>query len=1355
MMKPLSGKALEEVPLLGAQAQGAQGGRCKSYGLAVGDADGGPRASRTRKGKAVLDDDDDDRGIRKSGLSGLFRYATRRDKMLMLVGLLFAAVHGASFPVLALVFGQMTNTFILQSTATSVNKKNNESALNGEMFGETTPSSTMINPDPNTTSVPDINELWRSGGLSPAEFTAYMSQFSLYYLYIGIGVLTAAFIQTLCWELACEGQVHTLRKIFYAQVLRQDISWYDQNEENDLTSKLADDLERVREGIGSKFSMVIQYIATFISGLAVGLVANWRLTVVILGVGPLLIGTSGFLARVAASSAAREQMKYAIAGGIADEVLNCIRTVAAFGAQDREAKRYENALEKGRWMAMKKYYYLAVGLGVVFFVTYASYGLAFWYGSQLIGAGVVTPGSVFTVFFSVMAGAFSLGNALPFINAVSTAIGAASNVFNIIDRVPNIDPYDTRGLKVHKVKGHIEFKKVGFTYPARPEVQILKDFTLLIEPGKTVALVGPSGAGKSTVVGLLLRFYDVTLGQVLVDGVDIKDLNLSWLRSQIGVVSQEPVLFGTTIYENIRYGRDDVSKAEIVQAALIANAHSFISSLPDGYDTMVGDRGAQLSGGQKQRIAIARALVRNPKLLLLDEATSALDAQSEGVVQAALDNAMQGRTTIIIAHRLSTVRNADFIYAMKDGAIEEYGTHADLMSKEGLYHHLVMTQLGEKESVRNDYSSGGEALGAATESCDGTQTPTREKRYNKRRSLSLSLASLEDPELDRLAKEADETEVSEDVSVRRLFQLNSPEWMWLLLGFIGCALTGSIMPVFAFFYGEVFATFTLRGEALEKAALFWTYMFLVLAVVSGLSFWLQLVAMTTAAEKLVMRMRLLAFKNICYQAVGWFDLDSSSAGRLTNRLARDAPLVKAAAGLRAGQVIGAFVTLFAALLIAFLFGWKLALLLVVAVPFIAGASYQQMMILRRNQRRDAELMNEAARVASESVSNIRTVQALGKERLFFELYLGYLSAPFAEAKKQAYIYSIVFALSQAVIYMMYAGAFRFGAYLIEIGDMAPTDVYRVFFALAFCAASVGQTSAYLQDYAKAKLASSLMFQLIDRKPDIDCSPTTGIRPVISGKVTFKDVRFHYPSRPDVPVLRGLSVSVDPGQTLALVGSSGCGKSTTVSLLERFYDPSSGSVMVDDIDIRTINLPHLRSHIGLVTQEPVLFDCSIRHNIAYGKAFTLTSGSKSAQADQLDTVPMHEIIEAAKAANIHNFVTSLPQGYETMAGDRGTQLSGGQKQRIAIARALLRDPKILLLDEATSALDTDSEKVVQDALDRARKGRTCITIAHRLSTVQNADCIAVIHNGRVAEIGTHEELKARHGRYYQLIKRQRL
>ncbi|XP_063233028.1 ATP-dependent translocase ABCB1-like isoform X2 [Bacillus rossius redtenbacheri] len=1278
----------------------------------------------------------------KSGVWGLFRYASKCDVALMSVGLLFAVLHGASFPVLAMVFGRMTNTFIVQATQgfrsnfTSEDVDVTESSTIDSINNSGT--STLNWTSPFNSSSESGSSPWMSDKLSPEEFRIYMSQFSLYYLFIGVGVLCAAFVQTLCWEIACERQVYRLRQIFFAQMLRQDISWYDKNQSGDLTIKLSDDLERIREGIGAKFSMVLQYVATFVSGLVVGLIANWLLTLVILAVAPVLIGTSAYMAKIAASSAAREQLKYSIAGGIAEEVLCSIRTVAAFGGQDRETLRYKEALEKGLWLAMKKYYVLSVGIGGVFFVTYGAYGLAFWYGAELVGNGTSTPGSVFTVFFSVMSGAFSLGNALPFVNAVSTAVGAASTIFDIIDRVPDIDAFSEQGKKLDKVKGSIEFKNVFFAYPARQSVEVLKDFNLSISSGKTVALVGSSGAGKSTVGSLLLRFYDPTKGQVLLDGVDIKDLNLSWLRAQIGVVSQEPCLFGVSILENIRYGHSDVSMQDVVNAAMMANAHGFISSLPMGYDTLVGDRGAQLSGGQKQRVAIARALVRDPRILLLDEATSALDAHSEGVVQEALDKAMQGRTTVIIAHRLSTVRGADVIYALKNGLVLEWGTHTELMAKNGLYHDLVTTQTsGDDGEVICSGDHTGPELQRQLSSCS-SHGPRQRRREH--RSLSLSMASLQDPELEHLAQAVEESK-PEDIGFLRIFLFNAPEWLWLVGGFIGCMCTGAIMPVFAFFYGEVFATFTLTGEELRSTALFWTLMFVVLAVCSGVSYWLQVVCMATAAEKMVLRLRLCAFANIIRQPVGWFDLETSSAGRLITRLARDAPLVKAAAGLRAGQVLGAFVTLLAAMLIAFLYGWKLALLLTIAVPVIAGASYQQMLIIRRNQRRDAELMDEAGRVASESVQNIRTVQSLGKELLFCELYLDSLIAPYLEAKKQAFVYALVFAFSQAVIYVMYAGAFRFAAYLIENGDMETTNVYRVFFALAFCAASVGQASAYLQDYTKAKLAAGLLFQLIDRKSEISTDETTGSKPEIAGKVRFEDVRFRYPSRPDVEVLRGLSFALEPGHTLALVGASGCGKSTVVALLERFYDPTGGAVYVDDHDIRTLNLPHLRNHIGLVTQEPVLFDCSIRDNIAYGATDP--------------NVKFADIMAAAREANIHDFIVNLPEGYDTMVGERGTQLSGGQKQRVAIARALVRNPRILLLDEATSALDTESEKVVQEALDRARKGRTCIVIAHRLSTIHNADTIAVVHRGRVAELGTHDELRARRGRYHQLIRRQQL
>ncbi|XP_050434282.1 ATP-dependent translocase ABCB1-like [Adelges cooleyi] len=1445
---------------------------------------------------------------KRSSIRNLFRYASKGDVALMFIGILFSAIHGSSFPILALVFGQMTNTFIKQSavatSAISTSTSNplfevslttvgdasqNSSTLsdivtNSPLYGQSstlgaffmsemerlTTSNTITGIDLGETTISPVQSSnSSSGAMSPEEFYNYMTKFSLYYLYIGVGVLFAAFIQTLCWEIACERQVHRLRKIFYRQILRQEISWYDLSDGGDMTTKLSDDLERVREGIGSKFSMVTQYVSTFFTGIIVGLCVNWRLTLIILCVAPFFIIVSGAISKISASTAAREQAKYALAGGIAEEVLFNIRTVAAFGGEVKESKRYELAIEEGRKLAMKKYYVFAVLLGSVFVIMYSAYGLAFWYGSNLIAEGLSTPGSIFTVFFSVMAGAFSIGNALPFLNSVSIAVGAASTIFEIIDNNPKIDPYSTQGKKLKKIQGKIEFKNVKFAYPTRSTEPVLNNLSLTIEPGQTVALVGSSGGGKSTIGSLLLRFYDPESGNVSLDGVNLKDINVHWLRENIGVVSQEPILFGVSIAENIKYGQTNCTQQDVISAAMTANAHPFIIKLPKGYDTLVGDKGSQLSGGQKQRIAIARALVRDPKILLLDEATSALDAHSEGVVQDALEKAQKDRSTIIIAHRLSTIRNADVIYALQKGNVVESGTHDSLMAQNGLYSHLVSAQLKQenhveedsedettditsgstatKQTVRRqtslkspdlephfeveDTETNGERTDVQTtvsedgskvtitktvkkssfivneneeepekvysdsyvvEGSDGRKMSVTRKvstrqvkrmiysdhdstdsemdkmsSYRRRsRNTSFSLMSMNQPDdysqwessdIEGL-KESSRRNVSifsrkgyqslddheyhmdyKEIGMIDLLKQNAPEWPWLLMGFTGCALTGAIMPVFALFYGQVFATFTLKGDALLTEAAFWSKMFVVLALLSGLAWWLQTIGLTSASEKLIMRMRVNAFENILRQPIFWFDLKSSAPGNLISRLARDAPIVKSAAGLRAGQVISALVTLLAALVIAFVFGWKLAIVLVLGVPIIAGAAYKQLTLVRKSQKRDLECMDEAGRIACETVANIHTVQSLAQELMFVSQYEESLEDPFIAAKKQAVTYAVMYAVSQAVIYGMYSVAFRYGAYLVEIGDMSSADIYRVFFALAFCAASVGQTSAFLQDYARAKNAAILIFQLIWRKSEIDPLSISGSKPDIKGKVHFKDVRFRYPSRPDVRVLRGLNFTVEPGKTLALVGTSGCGKSTVVSLLERFYNPVNGVIEVDDYDIRAINVQHLRKHIGIVTQEPILFNCSIKENIAYG-------------ADR--EVTMAEIIEVAQKANIHNFITtSLTQSYDTLAGERGSQLSGGQKQRVAIARALIRNPKILLLDEATSALDTESEQVVQEALDEARKGRTCIIIAHRLSTIQSADTIAVVHNGKIVEQGTHDELKAQQGHYYELIKRQ--
>merc|ERR1712136_609663 len=373
---------------------------------------------------------------------------------------------------------------------------------------------------------------------------------------------------------------------------------------------------------------------------------------------------------------------------------------------------------------------------------------------------------------------------------------------------------------------------------------------------------------------------------------------------------------------------------------------------------------------------------------------------------------------------------------------------------------------------------------------------------------------------------------------------------------------------------------------------------------------------------------------------------------------------------------------------------------------------------------------DAGSIAVETTLNIRTVASLTKEEYFYEKYCKKLEVPYKMSIKKDITFGFAFGFSQAVAFFAYAAVFRFGAWLVVVGRMTFDNVFKVLMAILFGAFSIGQASSFVPDYATAQVAAARIFRLFNKIPKIDNYDESGDKPDNSeGMLEFNNNQFNYPCRPDVLVLKGLSYQVKPGQTVALVGQSGCGKSTCVQLLERFYDPvnEDGSVALDKRDVKGLNLRWLRSQMGIVSQEPILFDCSIADNIRYG--------------DNSRHASLEEVITCAKNANIHEFISNLPEGYETNAGSKGAQLSGGQKQRVAIARALLRKPKVLLLDEATSALDTESENVVQAALDDASKGRTCILIAHRLSTVKDADVIMVLENGTVVESGTHPELLA--------------
>ncbi|OAA38044.1 ABC multidrug transporter Mdr1 [Metarhizium rileyi] len=1253
----------------------------------------------------------------KQGVAVLYRYASRNDLIIIAISIVCAIASGAALPLMTIIFGNLQRTF--------------------------------------------QDYFYPTGQMTYDSFVGELSKYVLYFVYLAVGEFVVTYICTVGFIYTGEHISAKIREHYLESCMRQNIGFFDKLGAGEVTTRITADTNLIQEGISEKVSLTLAAIATFITAFVIGFVNYWKLTLILsstvfallLNIG---LGSSFMLKHNKSSLEA-----YAQGGSLADEVVSSIRNAIAFGTQDRLAKQYDKHLGKAEYFGFRVKASMAVMVAGMMLILFLNYGLAFWQGSQFLVDGIIPLNKILIIMMSVMIGAFNLGNVAPNIQAFTTAVAAAAKIFNTIDRVSPLDPSDDNGDKIENLQGNIRLENVKHIYPSRPEVVVMDDVSLEIPAGKTTALVGASGSGKSTIVGLVERFYDPVQGAVYLDGHDTSQLNLRWLRQQMALVSQEPTLFGTTIFKNISHGLigtryenegEEKHREMVIQAAKKANAHDFISALPEGYETHVGERGFLLSGGQKQRIAIARAIVSDPKILLLDEATSALDTKSEGVVQAALEVAAAGRTTITIAHRLSTIKDAHNIVVMTSGRIVEQGTHDELLEKKGAYYKLVSAQniaaaedlTAEEENCINEEDEELIRKMSTQKDHQFTVDPDDNIAAKLRRSSTQKSAS-------SIALQKSKPEGAKKYGLWTLMKLitsfNAPEWHLMILGLVFAAICGGGNPTTAVFFAKQIVTLSqpvtpANRDQIKKDSDFWSAMYLMLALVQFLAFSAQGLAFAMCSERLVRRVRDKAFRAMLRQDVAFFDKDENTAGALTSFLSTETTHVAGLSGIILGTLLMMSTTLIAACALGLAIGWKLSLVCIATMPVLLGCGFFRFWMLAHFQRRSKAAYASSATFASEAISSIRTVAALTREDDVLKQYRDSLAEQQRRSLKSVLKSSALYAASQSLLFLCFALGFWYGGTLIGKGEYDQFQFFLCFMAIIFGAQSAGTIFSFAPDMGKAHHAAGELKTLFDRKPTIDSWSEEGQRLAeVDGTLEFRDVHFRYPTRPDVPVLRGLNLTVRPGQYIALVGASGCGKSTTIALLERFYDPLSGGVFIDGKEISSLNINDYRSHIALVSQEPTLYQGTIKENILLGSAN--------------ENVTDEAIEFACREANIYDFIVSLPEGFNTVVGSKGTLLSGGQKQRIAIARALIRDPKILLLDEATSALDSESEHVVQAALDKAAKGRTTIAVAHRLSTIQKADIIYVFDQGRIVEAGTHSELMKKNGRYAELVNLQSL
>ena len=1126
--------------------------------------------------------------------------------------------------------------------------------------------------------------------------------------------------------------LYNFKKKYLRTILSQELGWFDSTNAYEFASKIQSQIEYIEFGIGEWLSNIIFDIINGAFSFIFAFFGSWKLSLVTLCFFPIVLILAIIYNKINIKGNSLVRQTWETAGGIGEEIFYNIKTVASFSNFEYELRRFYEKVEISNKIELKVNFKLRLMTGIFTFISVLIVFVSLIYGRVLIGKDFnslrgrdLTGGDVTLTFFNMTGFLSAFIQVSINLQYLQLSLASTSDYFNLYERKPEMDLSNSlEKPPISDIKGKIEFNNVSFYYPSDLSKKlIINGINLNFESGKKIALIGESGCGKTTIVNLIERFYDVTDGEILLDGLDIRKYDIQYLRNLIGYVEQEPVLFNKTIRDNILFGRENYlkEKGEDIDK-LIKNVcdesyvSEFINSLSNGLEYKVGTKGSKLSGGQKQRIAIARALLIKPKILILDEATSALDNKSEQIIQQALDNVTKMNiTTIMIAHRLSTIKNSDIIYALKNGSVIEQGTHEELLNKGGYYTDIIRSQL-IKEELENQNKKE-----------EYIRKMTSIKRVNTDEEVHFERRDNE------ISKSPDDVSLSFCSIMKDLWNYK----LYSIFALISLIIYGVFPPFRGLYQGKAINAINSKYETIRyDESLKYSVVYLILGFFYSLFHFLSLWFEYSLGINLSKMYRNKMMKKYLSFHLSFYDIDRNSPGSILTKMSINTIQLKEFLHFIVGYTIIIISNLIATLILGCCYEYRLTLISYFFLPFAIIINVIRRFAVQVDNKKSIEANMEGGSIISESVSNVKTIFAYNFQEEVLRIYtevIGYITQ---NQIRDNFINGLVVGLNFFCDFAnniaIYAATKRY-----VLNDSMNTE------DMAVVQNIVGSSFIFvlvlLRDLGHIKKAINAIksiYSTLETESLIPPYAKDNINKIspenIRGKIEFKHVYFAYPTNPEHVILKDINMTIMPGQKVALVGYSGSGKSSIIQLLNRFYDieDGKGEILIDDINIKDYNLYELRKKIGFVSQEPSIFKTALIENIRYGKL------------DASD----NECIEAAREADSLNILEREEKGNK-----KKSALSGGQKQKIAIARVFLRNPIILLLDEATSALDKQSQIEVQNSLDKLSNNKTTISIAHRLSTIENSDKIFVFDKGRIHEQGTHEELMKLKKRYYTLQK----